>query len=168
MFNYGQNHQEGRSNSQQSSSTFNSRQEQQLQNQRLIRSQSLTKAKYPFQNPEANASSTQVSSIQQHQRQHQQPQHQQPQHKHQQHQQQQQMQLTTSTLRRHDQLNSRNPVSSSSASSQYYQSTSKVPTMVSNPLAAFKARKDRERKRVLDSYDIVGYIAAGTYGKYVT
>lgn len=40
-----------------------------------------------------------------------------------------------------------------------------MPLMVSNPLADFKARKDRTRRKVLDSYDIVGYIAAGTYGK---
>lgn len=48
--------------------------------------------------------------------------------------------------------------------SQYYPV---MPAMVSNPLAAFKARKDKLRRKVLDSYDIVGYIAAGTYGKYV-
>lgn len=46
--------------------------------------------------------------------------------------------------------------------SQYYPL---MPVMVSNPLAAFKTRKDKSRRRVLDSYEIVGYIAAGTYGK---
>lgn len=45
-------------------------------------------------------------------------------------------------------------------------SSSRIP-MVTNPLAGFKSRKDRTRRRLLDSYDIQGYIAAGTYGKYV-
>lgn len=40
-------------------------------------------------------------------------------------------------------------------------------SLINDPLASFKARKDAKRKRVLDSYDIVGYIAAGTYGKCV-
>lgn len=40
-----------------------------------------------------------------------------------------------------------------------------LPSMVSNPLANFKSRKDRSRRRLLDSYEILGYIAAGTYGK---
>lgn len=42
-----------------------------------------------------------------------------------------------------------------------------MPPLVANPLSAYKARKDRERKKVLDKYDIVGYIAAGTYGRWV-
>lgn len=37
--------------------------------------------------------------------------------------------------------------------------------MVANPLATYKARKDSERIRVLQKYEIVGYIAAGTYGR---
>ncbi|ANB14956.1 cyclin-dependent serine/threonine protein kinase SSN3 [Sugiyamaella lignohabitans] len=40
-----------------------------------------------------------------------------------------------------------------------------MPASVANPLAAYKARKDQERVRVLAKYDIVGYIAAGTYGR---
>lgn len=44
---------------------------------------------------------------------------------------------------------------------------SRTPSMISDPLGSFKLRKDRERKRLLDAYDILGYIAAGTYGKYV-
>lgn len=38
-------------------------------------------------------------------------------------------------------------------------------SMILNPLGAFKLRKDRDRKRLLESYYILGYIAAGTYGK---
>lgn len=40
-----------------------------------------------------------------------------------------------------------------------------LPPLVANPLMAYKARKDRQRKQVLEKYDIVGYIAAGTYGR---
>lgn len=42
---------------------------------------------------------------------------------------------------------------------------SAMPPAVSNPLNAYKLRKDKERQRVLDRYEIVGYIAAGTYGR---
>lgn len=40
-----------------------------------------------------------------------------------------------------------------------------LPPLVANPMMAFKARKDRQRKQVLDKYEIAGYIAAGTYGR---
>jgi cyclin-dependent kinase 8/11 len=40
-----------------------------------------------------------------------------------------------------------------------------MPSAVTNPLNAYKLRKDKERQRVLDRYEIVGYIAAGTYGR---
>lgn len=42
---------------------------------------------------------------------------------------------------------------------------SKMNPLFLNPLAHFKMRKDKTRSKVLDSYDIIGYIAAGTYGK---
>lgn len=42
---------------------------------------------------------------------------------------------------------------------------SMLPPAVSNPLSAYKARKDKERAKVLDRYEIIGYIAAGTYGR---
>ncbi|CAN6632423.1 meiotic mRNA stability protein kinase Ssn3p [Trichomonascus vanleenenianus] len=44
-------------------------------------------------------------------------------------------------------------------------SFSPMPPMVANPLAAYKQRKDRQRVKVLDKFEIVGYIAAGTYGR---
>lgn len=40
-----------------------------------------------------------------------------------------------------------------------------MPQTVTNPLALYKARKDKNRTRVLDKYEILGYIAAGTYGR---
>lgn len=40
-----------------------------------------------------------------------------------------------------------------------------IPVSVTNPLVGYKLRKEKERKRVLDKYEIMGYIAAGTYGR---
>ncbi|KAK9472722.1 kinase-like domain-containing protein [Dipodascopsis tothii] len=34
-----------------------------------------------------------------------------------------------------------------------------------SPLGEYKVRRDRTRKSVLDKYEIIGYIAAGTYGR---
>lgn len=40
-----------------------------------------------------------------------------------------------------------------------------VPQMVGNPLAAYKQRKDKQRSRLLEGYNVNGYIASGTYGR---
>jgi cyclin-dependent kinase 8/11 len=40
-----------------------------------------------------------------------------------------------------------------------------MPLSVTNPLSVYRTRKDKSRTRVLDKYDILGYIAAGTYGR---
>lgn len=55
-------------------------------------------------------------------------------------------------------------MTSSRSNNDTYFSTSNAPS-ISNPLAAYKARKDRNRERVLSKYEILGYIAAGTYGR---
>ncbi|KAK9479829.1 kinase-like domain-containing protein [Lipomyces japonicus] len=39
------------------------------------------------------------------------------------------------------------------------------PLLSRSPLGGYKIRKDRARQKVLDKYEIIGYIAAGTYGR---
>ncbi|KAK9466832.1 kinase-like domain-containing protein [Lipomyces arxii] len=39
------------------------------------------------------------------------------------------------------------------------------PHWTRSPLGGYKIRRDNERKKVLDKYEILGYIAAGTYGR---
>lgn len=55
-------------------------------------------------------------------------------------------------------------MSSSRKSNEAYFTASIAPSPA-NPLAAYKARKDRTRERVLSKYEIIGYIASGTYGR---
>ncbi|KAK9460262.1 kinase-like domain-containing protein [Lipomyces oligophaga] len=40
-----------------------------------------------------------------------------------------------------------------------------MPLSSRSPLGGYKVRRDNARKKVLDRYEIIGYIAAGTYGR---